>query len=99
MIRAWFDANEAVTFAQGIARDIGILLPPAGRKDGTNSAKKDNKKFDAIIVRTRAFAQQHKLNIYKKAKLLNTVKWELRDAGHEDAFIDEIVALLAPLLG
>jgi hypothetical protein len=98
MIREWFDAGEAVVFARIIARDVDRLFPPGLQKKKKTSAKKDQKKFDSLVLRTRAFAQQHKLNVYKKAKFLNTIKWELRDAGHEESLIDEIVALLAPLL-
>ncbi len=98
MVRGWFDASEAQSFAREIARDINTLFPAdrAGRKP--ISARKNAKKLDGLIRRTRTFAQQHKLNVYKRAKLLNTVKWQLREAGHEDALIDEVVALLAPQL-
>jgi hypothetical protein len=98
MIREWFDTREAVAFARGIARDIDRLFPPAALKRKPGSEKKDQRKFDGLVLRTRAFAQQHRLNIYKKAKLLNTIKWELRDAGHEESLINEILALLTPLL-
>lgn len=98
MILDWFNAGEAVTFGQEIARDIDRLFPPTPENKKPSSAKKDQKKLDSLMVRTRTFAQQHKLNIYKKAKLLNTIKWALRDAGHEDVFINEIIALLTPLL-
>ena len=98
MIREWFDTREAVAFAREIARDIDRLFPPAALKRKPTSEKKDQKRFDGLVIRTRTFAQQHKLNIYKKAKLLNTIKWELRDAGHEETLINEILALLTPLL-
>jgi hypothetical protein len=98
MIREWFDAREAVAFARGIARDIDRLFPRTPQKGKPSSAKKDRKKFDSLVIRTRTFAQQHRLNVYKKAKLLNTIKWELRDAGHEETRINDIVALLTPLL-
>ncbi len=98
MIREWFDAGEAVAFARGIATDINRLFPSAPKKKKPASPKKDRKKFDSLVLRTRTFAQQHKLNVYKKAKLLNTIKWELRATGHDETFIDEIVALLTPLL-
>jgi hypothetical protein len=98
MIREWFDAREAVEFARGIARDVNRLFPPAPQKKTPTSAKKDRKKLDSLVFRTRRFAQTHKLNVYKKAKLLNTIKWELRDAGHEETLINEVVSLLTPLL-
>ena len=99
MIRDWFDAREAVTFAQGVVRDINRLFPHEKKSKKPTSTKKDRQKLDALVLRTRAFAQQHKLNVYKKAKLLNTIKWSMRDAGYEEATVDEIIALLAPLLG
>ena len=98
MIRDWFDAREAVSFARAIARDIDRLFPTTPQKKKPASTKRNQKKLDALVLRTRTFAQQHKLNIYKKGKILNTIKWELRDAGHEEALIDEIVALLTPQL-
>ena len=98
MIRDWFDARDAVTFAQGLVRDIDRLFPLGPQKTKPTSIKKDRKKLDALVLRTRAFAQQHKLNVYKKAKLLNTIKWRMRDAGHEESLIDEIISLLTPLL-
>ena len=63
-----------------------------------NPDKKFVKKFGSLIDRTRAFSSKHKLNIYKNAKLLNTVKWEMREAGHEDDFTDKFVVFLTPLL-
>jgi len=98
MINAWFDVTEAVEFARTLARDIDQIFPTEPRENRAKSTKKDRKKLDGLLRRTHAFAQSHRLNIYKKAKLLNTVKWELRDSGHEDSLIDEIIALLAPLL-
>ena|SRR5437667_7106266 len=98
MIPGWFDAKEVVEFARGIARDIDRLLPVVRQNRKPASPKKDRQKLDALVLRTRAFSQQHKLNVYKKAKLLNTIKWELREAGHEEAFINEVISLLTPNL-
>ena len=36
--------------------------------------KQYKKKFDGLAVRIRTFLAKRKLNIYKKAKLLNTIK-------------------------
>ncbi len=85
-------------FAQGIVRDVNRLFPPADQKGKPIPAKEYQKKFDSLIARTRAFSLKHKLNIYKKAKLLNTIKWEMKDAGHEDAVIKEFISFIVPLL-
>lgn len=98
MIRGWFDSEEAVLFARELARDIDKLFPMTPQRKRPASAKKDRKRLDGLVLRTRKFAQQHRMNVYKKAKLLNTIKWELRDSGHDEALIDEVVGLLAPLL-
>jgi hypothetical protein len=98
MIRQWFDTTEVVEFASSIVRDAHALLDDRSQKGRAKVAKKAGRKLDSILARTRAFGAQHKLNVYKKAKLLNTVKWGLREAGHTDADVDEIVGLLAPLL-
>jgi len=98
MIRDWFDVSEAVDFARGFARDVDRLFPTQPMDKRMRSAKKDRKKLDGLVHRAQAFAQSHKLNVYKKAKLLNTIKWELRDSGHEESLIDEMIALLTPLL-
>jgi hypothetical protein len=98
MIRDWFDASEAVEFGRAIAHDVNRLFPSTSSDRRVHSPKKDQKKLDGLLRRTRIFAQQHRLNIYKKAKLLNTLKWELREVGHDESVIDEVVALLTPLL-
>ena len=98
MIREWFDTTAAIAFAQDLASDLNRLHPPTDHAKSVNVTRKDRKRLDRIVLRTQAFAQQHKLNVYKKAKILNTVKWQLRDAGQEKAFIDDIVATLTPLL-
>ncbi|MFZ5522599.1 MAG: hypothetical protein ACOY9D_00760 [Pseudomonadota bacterium] len=98
MILDWFNTGEVVSFAQEIVREVNRLFPPADQKGKAIPTKIFQKKFDSLIVRVRTFALNHQLNLYKKAKLLNTVKWEMRDAGHEEVVVDEFIAFIAPLL-
>lgn len=101
MILDWFDAREAVAFAQELSRDIENLFPVSPSAKKAASAKKeqkDQKRLDGIALRTRTFAQTHQLNIYKKGKLLNTIKWQLREQGQDDQLINDVIRLLAPLL-
>ena len=98
MILEWFDAGEAVLFAHEIVREVNRLFPPAEQKGKAMPAKTYQRKFDSLIVRIRTFSSKHKLNIYKKAKLLNTIKWEMKDAGHEEVVINEFISFLTPLL-
>ena len=98
MILDWFNAQEAVLFANEIVRDINRLFPPTDQKGKAIPKKTYQKKFDSLIVRTRTFSIKHKLNIYKKAKLLNTIKWEMKEAGHEEVIINEFISFITPLL-
>lgn len=98
MILDWFNAEEAVLFAHEIVREVNRLFPPAEQKGKAIPAKEYQRKFDSLIVRVRTFSSKHRLNIYKKAKLLNTIKWEMRDAGHEEIVVNEFISFLAPLL-
>jgi hypothetical protein len=98
MILDWFNAGEAVLFAQGIVGDVNRLFPPQDQKGKAIPTKIYQKKFDSMVVRIRTFSSGHKLNIYKKAKLLNTIKWEMKDAGHDEIIINEFISFIAPLL-
>ncbi len=98
MILEWFNAGEAVSFAQETVREINRLFPPADQKGKTIPKKEYQRRFDSMVGRIRTFSLQHKLNIYKKAKFLNTVKWEMKDAGHEEAIISEFISFITPLL-
>jgi len=98
MILDWFNAGEAVSFAKEIVRDVNRLFPPADNKGKAIPAKEYKRKFESLIARIRAFSLKHKLNIYKKAKFLNTIKWEMKDAGHEDTIIKEFISFVVPLL-
>jgi hypothetical protein len=98
MILDWFNAGEAVLFAQEIVHDISRLFPPTEQKGKAIPAKEYQQKFDSLVVRIRTFSKKNKLNIYKKAKLLNTIKWEMKDAGHEEVITNEFISFIAPLL-
>jgi len=98
MILNWFKADDAVSFAQDAVREINRLFPPTEHKGKAIPKKEFQKKFGNLIIRTREFSLKHKLNLYQKAKLLNTIKWEMKEGGHEESIIDECIALLAPLL-
>jgi hemoglobin-like flavoprotein len=98
MILDWFNAGGAVLFAQEKVRDINRLFPPTEQKGKVITAKVYQQKFDSLVVGIQTFSKKNKLNIYKKAKLLNTIKWEMKDAGHEEEIINEFISFIAPLL-
>ena len=98
MILDWFKAGEVVLFAQEIVREVNRLFPPGDQKGKAMPAKVYQKKFDSLVIRIGKFSSKHKLNVYKKAKLLNTIKWKMKDAGHEEVIISEFISFITPLL-
>ena len=58
------------------------------------ATRKELQKLDGLIARVTGFARERNLNVYKKAQFLNTVKWQLKDAGLKEELIDEFIALL-----
>ena len=98
MISTWFNASEAVAFGEEIADEVERLFPLEERRTKPRNAKKEQNKLGALLIRVKAFSSRTPLNIYKKAKFLNTVKWKLRDAGHDEQFVNDVVALLTTSL-
>ena len=98
MAFGFFDSVACVTFAKEIAQDIQTAFPNTPEPATVKSIEKGRKKLDTIITRTKSFSDQNKLNIYKKAKFLNTIKWELKESGHDLLFVNEMVRLLAMVL-
>ena len=98
MIIEWFNTREAVAFADDVTLEIEKLFSVQESRSKLRNASKEQKKLVALLGRVRAYATKSPLNIYKKAKFLNAIKWKLQDAGHDKKFIDDIVALLAKSL-
>lgn len=91
---SWFNASEAEMFGESLARLVIERLPQVASKVSKVKTKKIDKKeeaaFSAIAQEILKFKQQYKLNIYKKAKLGNTFKWTLKDAGYDSSYVDQL---------
>jgi formiminotetrahydrofolate cyclodeaminase len=94
----WLNASEVVSFAEEIVGEIEKLFPLDERQARPRNAQKEQKRLNSLLARVRAYALKTPLNIYKKARFLNAVKWKLRDAGHDHVFVRDVVALLATAL-
>jgi hypothetical protein len=98
MITDWFDVRNVIAFAEEVVLEVNRLLPLVQQQDKLHAGKKDQKRFDALMTRVSAYAKNNPLNVYKKAKFLNTIKWRLKDAGHDEKLIDEMIVLLTTSL-
>ena len=78
-------------FAKGLAQDIAKRYPPAMEK-GSAERKISQKRLATILEdaygKATEFKNQHKLGVYKKARLGNTFRWELDELGYSKNFIE-----------
>ena len=57
-------------------------------------ASKSRQVLEKMGLQIARFREVNRLNTYKVAQLGNTFKWALKDAGYEDAYIDELTQWL-----
>lgn len=78
-------------FAKELAQDIAKRYPPTMDK-GSAERKISQKRLATILEETftRAveFRNQHRLGVYKKARLGNTFRWELTELGYSKPFVE-----------
>jgi hypothetical protein len=96
----WFDSKEVDEFADWLASEIIKRYPPAGLDtDSKKAAQRLQKVHESLFLRIEAFAKKNTLNIYKRARLGNRVKWAMRDAGYplqfSDSFTHEVVTVIS----
>jgi hypothetical protein len=85
---AFLDTKDLEVFATALANDLGRRFPPASEsrtdKGATNQIKVILEGLGARAVRYR---NEHKLGLYKKAKLANVFKWRLAELGYSEGFV------------
>ena len=92
--------NELEEFATGLASDMARRFPPAseGRTD-PGAVHQLKVILEGLSARAVRYHQQHKLGVYKKAKLGNVFRWKLKELGYSPAFVEratkELVTRLA----
>ena len=77
-------------FARTLARELAKRYPPA--LDKGSERRISQKRLSTILEDTFNsavdFNKQHKLGVYKKARLGNTFRWELENMGYSKKFIE-----------
>src|SRR6476620_25520 len=94
------DTSGLEEFATALATDLGRRFPPASEARTDPGAKHQIKViFEGLGARAVRYHVEHKLGVYKKAKLGNVFKWKLKELGYSDQFAEmatkEIVTRLA----
>jgi hypothetical protein len=95
----WFDCSAVNEFADKAVADLVKRVPPGSlAAPANNTAKRLKSTNDMIFARAEAFARAQSLNIYKKARLGNRVKWALREAGYPAEFADALTHELVTVI-
>lgn len=90
MIFARIFRSKVDDFAKNLAEDIAKRYPPAiaNNPEQTVSPKRLTSILEETFTRASAFRSEHRLGVYGKAKLGNTFKWELKEMGYNEKFVD-----------
>ncbi|MES2562966.1 MAG: hypothetical protein V4637_09595 [Pseudomonadota bacterium] len=87
-------------FAKTLAQDVARQYPPTlDRSSGTMlSEKRMARIFEGVCNKALAFKNEHKLGVYKKARLGNTFRWELESLGYSKQLIQTATESLVVFL-
>ena len=94
MLLQWFDAKSAVEFGEHMAAEVARIVPLDASRATRKSAAKQLDKFQRAIMHASDLKAQGRLNIYKKARCANTLRWSLLDKGYPKPFVEEVVRLV-----
>ena len=97
---SFFNTEQIEEFATTLAADLGRRFPPSSEARTDPGATHQLKVIlDGLAARAVRYHEEHKLGIYRKAKLGNVFKWNLRELGYSNEFSEhatkEIVTRLA----
>jgi tetratricopeptide (TPR) repeat protein len=95
MLLDWFDARDAVAVGTALADHF---LPESGSAAAERKKVTPAKDWRANVPRFRQWVAREaaplKLNLFKRAKLLNSFKWRLLDLGFDPQSVDELTELV-----
>ena len=79
-------------FAKSLARELADRYPPTTGAAGQRklSQKRLVNSIEQICNKAIGFKNEHKLGVYKKARLGNTFRWELQELGYDKQFVETV---------
>jgi hypothetical protein len=91
-----FDTRELQQFASELADDLGRRFPPDSEKRTDPGAKQQIRVIlEGLAARAGRYHEQHKLGVYRKAKLANVFRWRLTELGYSKAFVENATSQIA----
>jgi hypothetical protein len=91
---SWFNASEAQQFGTTLAVFFIERIPAVESGKSDKLIAKKQEVINKMLLQIEMFKANHKLNLFKKAKLANAFKWKLLDAKYESEFVDELTKIL-----
>ncbi len=98
MVLRWFDASAAIAFGEQMAEDVARIVPLEASRSTRKNAAKQMDKFRRAILHASDLRAKVPLNVYKKARCANTLRWALLDKGYPKPFVEEVVRLVVTRL-
>jgi hypothetical protein len=96
MIFNWFETSD-LDFATD--QWVNEFSTRCSTEDVEKGGKKAEFRFieaqEALLKRAKEYADANKLNIYKKSRLANRIKWSLLDRGYPKPIVDDLAYRLA----
>ena len=90
IIKKLFSNRELDEFATGLAQSIAKRYPPSLE---TAQAKKISvnrvtRVLEDVVEKAVEYHRNNPLGVYRKARLGNTFKWELKELGYSEKFVE-----------
>jgi hypothetical protein len=85
--------KQVDAFAVALAREVAEQCPPVAGEGGGRPAVPPRKlvaTLEEVNRKAVEFKNQHKLGIYKKARLGNSFRWELIELGYDKRFAEDV---------
>lgn len=85
-----FSSKELDEFAKSLATSLAKRYPPSLDKAESRkiSVNRVSKVLEDTLEKAAEYHRTNKLGIYKKARLGNQFKWELKELGYSEHFVD-----------
>jgi hypothetical protein len=82
--------KELDDFAKTLAQDLAKRYPPALESSPQKriSPNRITKVLEDAVDKAVKFNQEQRLGMFGKAKLGNTFRWELKELGYSDRFVE-----------
>jgi hypothetical protein len=85
-----FSSSQVSQFAKSLAESLAKRYPPAldVNPEKKISQARLTRVLEETLVQATEFQREHKLGMFGKAKLGNEFKWQLKELGYTEKFIE-----------